>query len=222
MCLYAMRTTLLSTNKLPILALLPILLTSAAAAPPLSFVSVEARFAEATDAYRRLWEDEGDRIIAALEATTGLDFPDAPIEMIVTGGPPMTAYDGRTIRLRAGYSPDYRKATLVHEMGHRLALVLPATELDDHRLLYLFLYDVWTDLYGRDFADRMVRIERRIPGPGDYDAAWSWALAMTREERQARLQALAHETLPCAEAAAARTPPPTAPSCCPIRPRSCA
>jgi hypothetical protein len=50
--------------------------------------------------------------------------------------------------------------------------------LDDHRLLYLFLYDVWTDLYGRVFADRMVAIERRI-GPG-YD----------RGQRQARLAAL--------------------------------
>jgi hypothetical protein len=158
-----------------------------------------------------------------MEAATGLAFPATPIEVIVTGGPPMTAYDGRTIRLRAGYAPDYKRATLVHELGHRLAFALPRShELDDHRLLYLFLYDVWTDLYGRDFADRMVRIERRIPGPGDYDAAWSWALTMTREERQARLQALAHETLPCAEAAAARTPPRAAPSCCPSRLRSCA
>ena len=36
--------------------------------------------------------------------------------------------------------------------------------------------------------DRMVRLERRI-GP-EYDGAWAWALAMTREERQARLRAL--------------------------------
>ena len=35
----------------------------------------------------------------------------------------------------------------------------------------------------------MVAIERRIPGRYDYDAAWTWALAMTREE-QARLRAL--------------------------------
>ncbi len=103
----------------------------------------------------------------------------------------MTSYDGRSIRLKASYSEPYRRATLVHEMGHRLALTLPRSiDLDDHRLLYLFLYDVWTELYGKAFADRMVRIERRIPGGYDYDAAWSWALAMTREERQARLRAL--------------------------------
>jgi len=162
-----------------------------AAAPPLSFVPAEPRFAAATDAYRAIWDAEGARIAAALETETGLTFPPAPIEMIVHEGAPMTAYDGRTIRLRAGYSPDYKRATLVHELGHRLSFLLPRDgELDDHRLLYLFLYDVWTDLYGKDFADRMVSIERRIPGRYDYDAAWTWALAMTREERQARLRAL--------------------------------
>ena len=177
-----MKRRLLSTLALSLLC---------AAAPPLSFVPVEPQFAGATDEYRALWESEGPRIIAALEATTGLAYPEAPIEMIVHQGPPMTAFDGRSIRLRASYSPAYKRATLVHELGHRLALELPhSAEIDDHRLLYLFLYDVWTDLYGRDFADRMVRIERRIPGTYDYDAAWSWALAMTREQRQARLREL--------------------------------
>jgi hypothetical protein len=162
-----------------------------AAAPPVSFVPAAPRFAAASDEYRRIWDEEGARIVAVMERVSGLTFPDSPIEVIVAQEPPMTAYDGRSIRLRASYSPTYKRATLVHEMGHRLALTLPRTAgLDDHRLLYLFLYDVWTDLYGRNFADRMVGIERRIPGPYDYDAAWTWALSMTRRERQARLRAL--------------------------------
>jgi hypothetical protein len=65
---------------------------------------------------------------------------------------------------------------------------VPTQPRFDHRLL-LFLYDVWTDLYGKDFAHRMVAIERRIPDRYNYDAAWTWALAM-REERQARIRAL--------------------------------
>jgi len=162
-----------------------------AAAPPVSFVPTEPRFAAAAADYRAIWDSDGARIAAVLEAATGLTFPQTPLEMIVHEGAPMTAYDGRTIRLRAGYSPAYKRATLVHELGHRLSFLLPRDgELDDHRLLYLFLYDVWTDLYGQDFADRMVAIERRIPGRYDYDAAWTWALAMTRTERQARLLAL--------------------------------
>ncbi len=162
----------------------------AAGAPPLSFTPVEPRFAEASDFYRMLWQEEGAGIVAALERASGLTFPAAPIEVIVNGGSTMTSLDGSTIRFRAGYSRDFAKATLAHELGHRLALRLPRTsEMDDHRVLYLFLYDAWTDLYGRNFADRMVEIERGFHTSAyDYDAAWRWALAMTRAQRQARLK----------------------------------
>jgi hypothetical protein len=167
--------------------LLPLVL--AAAVPPISVAPVAPAFAPAADEYRRLWQSEGPAIVAAMERVAGLRYPPGRIFIIVSEGRPMTAYDGRTIRLRASYSPAYKEATLVHELGHRLALALPSGgELDDHRLLYLFLYDVWTDLYGQAFADRMVGIERRI-GPA-YESAWNWALAMTREQRQARLGAL--------------------------------
>jgi hypothetical protein len=168
----------------------PILLgVLGAAAPPVTFVAVSPEFSPANAEYRRIWQQDGARIAEALERNAGFPFPPGRIHAIVSEGRPMASYDGRTIRLRAGYSPAYKKATLVHEIGHRLAFTLPGgSGLDDHRLLYLFLYDVWTDLYGRDFADRMVSIERRI-GPG-YEAAWGWALAMTREERQARLRSL--------------------------------
>ena len=152
---------------------------------------MQPRFAAATADYARIWESDGPRIAASLERVSGLRFPEARIEAIVSGARPMTSYDGRLIRLRADYSPDYKKATLVHELGHRLALTFPSGGgLDDHRLLYLFLYDAWTDLYGRDFADRMVAIERRIPGGYDYDSAWTWALSQTRQQRQERLSAL--------------------------------
>lgn len=162
-----------------------------AGAPPLIFTPIEPRFEGSAEAYRDLWEAEGARIIAALETAAGVEFPASPIEVLLRDGPPMTAYDGRTIRMRAGYRPGIWRATFVHELGHRLALTLRRTaELDDHRLLYLFLYDALTDLYGQEFADRVVRMERGIPGAYDYDAAWTWALAMTHEERQARLRAL--------------------------------
>jgi hypothetical protein len=171
------------------LALAPALFLLCAAAPPVSFTPVSPEYAEAAGEYRRLWQAEGPRIVAAMEAETGLAFPAAPVDAIVSEGRPMASFDGRTIRLRASYSPAYKKATLVHELGHRLALAFPSRGgLDDHRLLYLFLYDIWTDLYGKTFADRMVSIERRIGPP--YDSAWTWALAMTRDQRQARLAAL--------------------------------
>lgn len=175
--------------KVAILLAMASLLT--AAAPPIAFTALEPRYASDMSEYRRIWEREGERMITALEGASGLQFPAAPIDALVSDGPPMMSYDGRTMRLRARYTTDYKSSTLMHELGHRLSYLLPRQGgLDDHRLLYLFLYDAWTDLYGRDFADRMVSIERRIPGGYDYDAAWTWALSMTREERRARLAAL--------------------------------
>lgn len=162
-----------------------------AAAPPVTFAPLEPRFAGTADQYRALWASDGARIVAALEGTSGLTFPARPIEIIVHDGRPMTAYGCSAIRLRGGRWGEFARGTLVHELGHCLAAALPhEAGLDDHRLLYLFLYDAWVEIYGAAYADRMVRIERRIPGGYDYDAAWTWALAMTREERQARLQAL--------------------------------
>ena len=190
----------MTLSRLPTLGVAILL---CAAAPPISFAPVGPAFAPANEEYRRLWQADGERIVAAMEGVTGLPFPKSPIEVLVSEGRPMTAYDGRTIRLRASYSPAYKKATLVHELGHRLALGLPRSAgLDDHKLLYLFLYDAWTDLYGRAFADRMVAIERRIAP--SYDEAWSWALAMTREERQARLRALRSQSAASQTAASSR------------------
>jgi hypothetical protein len=174
------------------LVLLPLIASLlSAAAPQVRFHAAGPEFEAATGEYRRIWDEEGARIAAALERAAGVSFPPNAIEALISLAPPMMAYDGRTLRLRASYSPSYKRATLVHELGHRLSFVFPRTgEIDDHRLLYLFLYDAWTDLYGRDFAERMAGIESSIPGPYDYAEAWRWALSMTREQRQARLRAL--------------------------------
>ncbi len=163
----------------------------AAAAAPVTFTAERPRFERAAEAYRALWAAEGERMIAALEAETGLAFPGAPVPVIVYEGPSWAGLGGRPMRLRASYSEEEKRAALVHELGHRLIAGLPRDPaIDEHRTLFLFLYDVWGSLYGQDFADRMVRIERRRRGIYDYDAAWTWALAMTREDRRARLRAL--------------------------------
>ena len=185
------RMTLKLANRLAAIGLCCGAVCLDAATPPLTFVAAEPGFAAASAEYRSLWCSEGSRIIAALERVSGFAFPATPIEVFVFQGPPMTAYDGRTIWLKASYPEYYKRATLVHELGHRLAATMPRTpDLDDHRLLYLFLYDAWTELYGATFADRMVQIERRITGRYDYAGAWAWALAQTREQRQARLNSL--------------------------------
>jgi hypothetical protein len=44
--------------------------------------------------------------------------------------------------------------------------------LDEHRVLFLFLYDVWEKLDGKGFADEQVEVEKRRRGVYDYEAAW--------------------------------------------------
>jgi hypothetical protein len=57
-----------------------------AATPPVSFAPVGPGFAPASDEYRRLWEADGERIVAAMERVAGLPFPGSPIEAIVSEG----------------------------------------------------------------------------------------------------------------------------------------
>jgi hypothetical protein len=199
-----MRRTLLAAAGLALLC---------GAAPPIRFMPQRPQFAASAAEYAEIWRADGPRIVQALEAATELHFPENAIDALVVQGRPMMSYDGRSMRLRADYSPDYKRATLVHELGHRLAFLLPRPDgMDDHRLLYLFLYDAWTDLYGSAFADRMVAIERRIPGGYDYDAAWTWALSQSREQRQERLRRLREDAPPSAAAAAFAAPEALVPS----------
>ena len=61
---------------------------------------------------------------------------------------------------------------------------------DEHRVLFLVLYDVWEHLYGKGYADKQVEVEKRRQGRYDYKTAWEWALAQSQEERAKRFQAI--------------------------------
>jgi hypothetical protein len=53
----------------------------------------------------------------------------------------------------------------VHELGHRLMGELVPAGVDHHSIIFLFVYDVWVELWGQSFADEQVTIERaRAPG----------------------------------------------------------
>jgi hypothetical protein len=159
-------------------------------------------FEAASAEYRSIWTAEGGRIIEAMERVTTLRFPDRHVKVQVyegtsfaglifnSAGVPVGSRD--PMRLRASYSPDNKKGALVHELGHRMNLNLRKRpqDLDEHRLLFLYLYDLYVDLYGKDFADGQVTFGRTLKGLYDYDAAWTWTLAMTREERASRFAAV--------------------------------
>jgi hypothetical protein len=147
-----------------------------------------AAFNAAVDEYRAIWAAEGNRIIDGMEQISKLKFPEKGVKAQIYEGPSFSGRGGAPMRLRASYQPDEKKGTLVHELGHRMnaQLTIRPQELDEHRLLFLYLYDLYVDLYGKEFADKEVAFGKTLKGLYDYEAAWNWAMAMSREERLAK------------------------------------
>lgn len=153
-----------------------------------TFTPQDQSFASAAEDYRRVWVDEGSRIAEAMERTAALSFTENHVEVVVFEGVSMSGGNGRPMYLRASYPADVKKSTLVHELGHRLIAQLrnrPA-DLDEHRVLDLFLYDVWESLWGKDFADQQVIVESGRTGLYDYAGAWRWAMSLSKAERASR------------------------------------
>jgi hypothetical protein len=180
-----------------ILAILLVALTSFTFAqePPLrvSFSPESEKFARATAEYQAIWSGEGKRIIEAMESVSGLKFTEKNVRVVVYEGVSWSGYGDRPMKLRASYPPDIKKATLIHELGHRLIIRIriPRTkELDEHRVLFLILYDIWEKLYGKEFADKAVEVEKKRRGIYDYESAWQWALSLSKEERASQFKEL--------------------------------
>jgi hypothetical protein len=156
------------------------------------FTPQDQTFASAAEEYQRVWLDEGSTIVAAMERVSALTFRENQVNVVVFEGVSRSGSGNTPMYLRASYPPDVKKATLVHELGHRLIAQLtnrPA-DLDEHRVLDLLLYDIWETLWGKDFADRQVVIESGRTGLYDYAAAWRWALSLSKGERAARFAAI--------------------------------
>ena len=147
--------------------------------------SENPNFAAAAVDYGRIWAEEGERVIRAMEQVSKLQFPESAVAAQIYEGPSFSGGGSLPMRLRASYPTEIKKGMLVHELGHRMNAQLRnrPKELDEHRLLFLYLYDLCVQLYGQEFADREVAFERTLKGLYDYDAAWTWALAMTAEQR---------------------------------------
>jgi len=145
-------------------------------------------FAAATEEYRGIWMAEGERIVTAMERATGLRFERGPIQALVYEGVSYSGYGSAPMRLRASYPRATKRATLVHELGHRL-LENPK-KTDDHPILFLFLYDVWVELWGKEFGDEQVAVESKRRGLYDYEAAWRKALSIPAAERAATFKSL--------------------------------
>jgi len=165
----------------------------------ITFVPQSDSFAASARDYQRMWTVEESRIVAAMERISGLTFispfyADTAITANVLERASNSGFRGSPMQLRASYSADTKKATIIHELGHRLQSGLFRREEEEHGYLFLWIYDVWTALYGREFADSQVVIERARGGP--YPKAWDEAMALTAAQRAARWRALVAERLP--------------------------
>jgi hypothetical protein len=154
----------------------------------LDFIPEKEEFIPDAQSYTAIWEAEKARIIRVMERLSADKFREEEINVIVYEGPSESGEGPVPMRMRASYPPTTKRAALVHELAHRLMACVPTTpEVDEHRKLFLVLYDMWVDLYGKRFADHEVEAEKaRSSGEMDYEAAWNWALAFTKPERRAK------------------------------------
>lgn len=127
-----------------------------------------------------------------MEKISGLSFQQKEISVIIYEGISFSGDEDLPMKLRASYSLDEKKGTLIHELGHRLIEQIkerPA-DLDEHLILFLILYDIWAELYGQDFADEMVNIESSRKGYYDYKSCWANVLKLSRDERLNRFNSI--------------------------------
>jgi hypothetical protein len=160
----------------------------------IDFTASQESFGPATKEYREIWATEAPRIVRAMERATGLRFEPGPIRAVIYEGPSFSGFRKRPMQLRASYSPATKRATLVHELGHRLVGDLVPAGIDHHSIIFLFVHDVWVELWGQAFADEQVTIERARTGPlANYDKLWTEALALSAAERAVRFKQFVQE-----------------------------
>ncbi|MCZ0952328.1 MAG: hypothetical protein OXQ89_13925 [Rhodospirillaceae bacterium] len=169
------RAWIVSTVALPAAA--------AQAQPELIFVPANAALPYAVRAYQEIWDEDGERIVTALETRTCLPFSEPSVTAIVDYAVSHSGGPDYPMRLRGSYAPDVKKSTLVHELGHRhlWQLAERLEGVDGHMTLYLILDRVWADVWGEEFADDRVQYESNWGD--DYAVAWAWAKSLGSEER---------------------------------------
>ncbi len=178
-------TTVLAT----VLANVAVSMSPAFASEPatilLDFIPSSAAHGYATRMYEEIWNEHGERIIAALEARSCMPFAEAQVSAVVADAVSHSGGRNHPMRLRASYPRAMKQSTLVHELGHRhlWQLVERMNYLDGHRTLYLILDRVWADVWGEEFAEAQIRSESSWRAEYDYAAAWRWVRELAPAER---------------------------------------
>ena len=151
----------------------------------ISFTPDDPEFSEAAVEYADIWAKDGKRITDAIENSVGKRFKAKDIQAIVFEG----ISQSNPLKFRASYDRNTKSATLVHELLHIISaeymFKLPIKDeeitLGLHKQIDLVLYDIWVELYGKQFAEEQVDVEsKRTP---IYREAWIWALGFSKPKR---------------------------------------
>src|SRR5690348_11095861 len=124
-------------------------------------------FSDAIREYMEIWKNDGEKIVQTWEDITGYTFKETFVNAIVYGN---KGGQSHPLCLKAKGTLEEKKNHLVHEIGHRV-LTLPRRlifqktktqpdSLENHKILFLVLYDVYELLYGKNFADLAVEWDR--------------------------------------------------------------
>jgi len=149
-------------------------------------------YLQATAEYQKIWNEEGERIVNAIESISSLKFKEKFINAMILERPSQS----HPMTLRASLSIKSKKATIVHELCHRLLsgngirmkIQDQATELNIHKNINLILFDIWNDLFGENFAKENVERESRLGNY--YREAWIYVLSLSKEERAKKFKEL--------------------------------
>lgn len=116
--------------------------------------------------YENIWNEFGEKIIEAFEKYSGLKFAETYLNAIVFGTGNIS--QSHPLCLKANCEFDEKKSLLVHELAHIIIYrkrKLPNIEDNkDSTLLHfhmnLFLFDVWKEVFGNEFASKSVEREK--------------------------------------------------------------
>jgi hypothetical protein len=153
-----------------------LLVVAPANAVEVEFIAFSAANRWDARTYRAIWEESGERIVAAFEAVTCLPFAESIVPAVVAEEVSNAGGPKHPMQLRASYVRTVKQATLVHELGHRdlWQLTKRLDGVDGHMTLYLVLDRVWAYVWGEEFAEERIRDESGWRASYDYGAAWRW------------------------------------------------
>jgi hypothetical protein len=155
-------------------------------------ISNEQKFVDFANDYKKIWKEDGDKIIAAF-LKTGLKFTEKIIDVIISGERGRSGMPNSEYKMKlSGGSKDKMRSSLIQELGHRFLYQIKDKEnYSTHQILDLMLYDVWNDVYGKELADKYLQRECQFDSPdANYTKDWELAISLGSEGRRKVLDEL--------------------------------